>query len=53
MDGSSRYFVEAIENVSDNLMLMGVQWHPELLPDHAPSQALFKRLIKAAMNTQP
>ncbi len=41
--------VEGVE-IPDHPFGIGVQWHPELLPEHAPSQALFKALIAAAIS---
>jgi putative glutamine amidotransferase len=39
--------VQAIEALGDNF-LIGVQWHPELLPHSRPQQRLFRALIAAA-----
>ena len=39
--------VEAIEDPSRPFAI-GVQWHPELIPEHAGSRALFEGLVRAA-----
>lgn len=39
--------VEAVE-ATDGTMLLGVQWHPEDLPDHPATRALFRTLVQAA-----
>lgn len=41
--------VEAIEHAGD-LPLLGVQWHPELLTDHAPQRALFAWVVERAVH---
>ena len=40
--------VEAVEWTGDSCWMVGVQWHPERLPEDALSQALFASLISAA-----
>jgi putative glutamine amidotransferase len=40
--------VEAIEYTGDNPWLVGVQWHPERMPGHGLSKALFRELVAAA-----
>jgi putative glutamine amidotransferase len=39
--------VQALEGTSD-AFLIGVQWHPELLPFSRPQQRLFDALVAAA-----
>ncbi|MDF2096817.1 gamma-glutamyl-gamma-aminobutyrate hydrolase family protein [Aquibaculum arenosum] len=39
--------VQAIEN-DNHSFLIGVQWHPELMPFHRGQQELFRRLVAAA-----
>jgi putative glutamine amidotransferase len=39
--------VEAVE-LADHPFGIGVQWHPECLPEHAPQRALFSALVEAA-----
>ena len=39
--------IEAIEDPT-KLFLVGVQWHPERLPDDAANQRLFRAFIEAA-----
>lgn len=39
--------VQAIEGTGDTF-LVGVQWHPEYLPQYARQRALFRRLVEAA-----
>lgn len=40
--------VQAIESVEAPLFLIGVQWHPEYLPQHAAHRRLFAALVEAA-----
>lgn len=42
--------VEAVE-LPQHPFALGVQWHPEWLPDAPPMQALFKAFVLAANNT--
>ncbi len=42
--------VQAIER-SDHPFVLGVQWHPEYLPQRAEQQALFRGLVTAARDT--
>lgn len=42
--------VQAIEN-DNHPFLLGVQWHPELMPFHRGQQELFRRLVSAARGT--
>lgn len=40
--------VQAIESVDTRAFLLGVQWHPEYLPQHAAHRRLFAALVAAA-----
>jgi len=40
--------IEAIEGSDGSLYRMGVQWHPELMPEAPATAALFKDLIRSA-----
>jgi putative glutamine amidotransferase len=40
--------VEAVEWNGDSNWVVGVQWHPERMPDDALAQALFRDLVSAA-----
>ncbi len=40
--------VEAVEWTGDSNWIVGVQWHPERLPEDALAQALFRELVTAA-----
>jgi len=40
--------IEAWED-PDRAFLIGVQWHPERMPDRAPQRALFSALIRSAL----
>lgn len=40
--------VQAIEAVDASVFLIGVQWHPEYLPQHAAHRRLFSALVAAA-----
>jgi putative glutamine amidotransferase len=40
--------VEAVEWTMDENWVVGVQWHPERMPDDALAQALFRDLLQAA-----
>lgn len=44
--------IQAIEN-DNHPFLVGVQWHPELMPFHRGQQALFHRLVAVARGTPP
>ncbi len=44
--------VQAIER-TDHGFVLGVQWHPEYLPQRTDQQALFKGLVAAARDTTP
>src|SRR5579864_4497182 len=44
--------VEAVEWTGDSNWIVGVQWHPERMPDDALAQALFRHLLSAARQTQ-
>jgi putative glutamine amidotransferase len=41
--------VEAVEWTEDSNWIMGVQWHPERMPEDALAQALFRGLLSAAL----
>jgi putative glutamine amidotransferase len=45
--------VEAAEWTGDTNWVVGVQWHPERMPEDALSQALFRDLVAAARQTRP
>ena len=40
--------VEAVEWTGDSHWVFGAQWHPERMPGHALSEALFHQLVLAA-----
>jgi putative glutamine amidotransferase len=40
--------VEAVEWVDASNWVVGVQWHPERMPEDALAQALFRDLVAAA-----
>ena len=40
--------VEAVEWANDSNWVIGVQWHPERMPEDALAQALFRNLVLAA-----
>jgi putative glutamine amidotransferase len=40
--------VEAVEWTGDSNWVVGVQWHPERMPEDALAQALFRDLVSAA-----
>jgi len=40
--------VEAVEWTEDSNWVVGVQWHPERMPEDALAQALFRQLVTAA-----
>jgi putative glutamine amidotransferase len=44
--------VEAVEWTGDDNWLVGVQWHPERMPEDALAQALFRDLLSAARQAQ-
>jgi len=44
--------VEAVEWVGDANWVVGVQWHPERMPEDALAQALFSDLLSAARNSR-
>jgi putative glutamine amidotransferase len=44
--------VEAVEWTGDANWVVGVQWHPERMPEDALAQALFRDLMSAARQTQ-
>jgi putative glutamine amidotransferase len=44
--------VEAVEWTGDRNWVVGVQWHPERMPDDALAQALFRELLAAARQSQ-
>jgi putative glutamine amidotransferase len=44
--------VEAVEWAGDSNWIVGVQWHPERMPEDALAQALFRDLLSAALQTQ-
>lgn len=44
--------IEAVEWIEDPTWVVGVQWHPERMPDDALAQALFHGLVSAARQTQ-
>ena len=41
--------VQAIESVDAHAFLIGVQWHPEYLPQRAQHRRLFTALVRAAL----
>lgn len=43
--------VEGIETVDPNRFLIGVQWHPERMPESATQQRLFKAFVQACQQT--
>jgi len=44
--------VEAVEWTADENWVVGVQWHPERIPEDALAQALFRDLMSAARQAQ-
>jgi putative glutamine amidotransferase len=44
--------IEAVEWTADENWVVGVQWHPERMPEDALAQALFRDLLAAARQTQ-
>jgi putative glutamine amidotransferase len=44
--------IEAVEWTEDPNWVVGVQWHPERMPEDALAQALFRGLVLAARQTQ-
>ena len=44
--------VEAVEWTGDSNWVVGVQWHPERMPEDALAQALFRDLLSAAHQAQ-
>jgi putative glutamine amidotransferase len=44
--------IEAVEWIEDPNWVVGVQWHPERMPEDALAQALFRGLVLAARQTQ-
>ena len=44
--------VEAVEWTEDSNWVVGVQWHPERMPESALAKALFKQLVSAARRTR-
>jgi putative glutamine amidotransferase len=44
--------IEAVEWTADENWVVGVQWHPERMPEDALAQALFRDLLMAARQTQ-
>ena len=44
--------VEAVEWTGDENWVVGVQWHPERMPEDALAQALFRDLLSAARQAQ-
>jgi len=44
--------VEAVEWTGDSNWVVGVQWHPERMPEDALAQALFRDLLSAARQAQ-
>ncbi len=44
--------VEAVEWTEDSNWIVGVQWHPERMPEDALAQALFRDLLSAAHQAQ-
>jgi putative glutamine amidotransferase len=44
--------IEAVEWIEDPNWVVGVQWHPERMPEDALAQALFRGLVSAARQTQ-
>jgi putative glutamine amidotransferase len=44
--------VEAVEWTGDSNWVVGVQWHPERMPEDALAQALFRDLVSAAHQAQ-
>ena len=39
--------IEAIETAAPGQFIMGVQWHPEMIPEDSASQAIFKAFMAA------
>jgi len=44
--------VEAVEWTEDSNWVVGVQWHPERMPEHMLAKALFKQLVSTARWTR-
>jgi putative glutamine amidotransferase len=44
--------VEAVEWTEDSNWVVGVQWHPERMPESTLAKALFKELVSAARRTR-
>jgi putative glutamine amidotransferase len=44
--------IEAVEWTGDSNWVVGVQWHPERMPDDPLAQALFRDLVAAAHQAQ-
>ena len=44
--------VEAVEWIADANWIVGVQWHPERMPEDPLAQALFRDLVSAASRAQ-
>jgi putative glutamine amidotransferase len=44
--------IEAVEWTGDSNWIVGVQWHPERMPEDALAQALFRDLLSAARQAQ-
>ena len=44
--------IEAVEWTMDENWVVGVQWHPERMPDDPLAQALFRDLMSAARQAQ-
>ena len=40
--------IEAVESTAPGLFIIGVQWHPEVMPDAPSSKALFKAFVDKA-----
>ncbi|MGH9679895.1 MAG: gamma-glutamyl-gamma-aminobutyrate hydrolase family protein [Candidatus Acidiferrales bacterium] len=44
--------IEAMEWIEDENWVVGVQWHPERMPEDALAEALFRSVVLAARQTQ-
>ena len=44
--------IEAVEWTEDSNWVVGVQWHPERMPESTLARALFKELVSAARRTR-
>ena len=51
-DGTGRMLIEALEGDNPDWYLMGVQWHPEFMPEARLSQELIGQFVSAAQARQ-